>query len=518
MSVRSFPVLILTSLALLPCLAQSRCDETKRPDETKSTDEPSAKPPMTFVTLQLELKDSDGHPIAGAAVRPYGLRSPASPGSHFFWDIDQHGQTTGFSSDEKGIVNLQIPEFVFKGAKTSDVSIVIQHEDFVERQNDYPIVKKPVTITMQRGLKYRVRGIDAATGEPIRSRLFGQFSGRGSGNEWKQLDDGTLRSVAVTDAKKSMWLFHVPEDGPVLFSDMFLLSELKGDEFEKNIPDMKLRPGHRLEGRLDDTVERPVKDGHVVLRACTSISDEARQLSWNDFATINEDGSFTFESVPRDCILMMVAVCDGALSGAALTDELAAAGVPEEDYQKFVSASQVVPFVVRSKGDSSEVVIPMGSTATVSVKVVDQDNKPLVGAAVGMWPNQVFPGFGSNIIGDAWSSAQLAILTNEQRTRVFASRSAENAGTDPAVARVRKDAQQFYNGKTDQNGMVTLKSLPGSSDPSMPLKTEMLVQAKGFKIPDTPDQILGGNVSVQLVAGTTTELMVIMVPENTKSP
>ncbi len=500
----------LTALLVMVLAASAAIGDETTPKESVA----KKTQPTETVVLKVELLDTEGQPVSGASVRPYGLRSDAAPGSHFFWNPEKHGPVTGITSDAKGITSVSVPVFVEGTARTSEVSLQIQHEDYIEVERDFAVQPKTARVSMQRGIKYRVRGIDATTGEPIRSRLFGEFSGRGGAKEWTQLDDGVLRSVAVTDERTAMWLFHVPENGPVLFSDMFLLSQLEGDQFEKNVPDMKLRPGHRLEGRLDDTVERPVKNGHVVLRACTSISDEARQLSWSDFATVKEDGSFTFESVPRDCILMMVAVCDGALSGAALTDELAAAGVPSEDYQQFVSASQAVPFVVRSRGDSSEVVIPMGPTATVSVKVVDQNDQPLAGASVAMWPNQVFPGFGSNIIGDAWSTAQLAILTEEERIRAFGSRFSENAVKDPVLARVQKDGHQFYMGTSNKDGMVTLRSLPGSSDPSMPLKTEMLVQMKGYKIPETPDPILGGNVPVNLVAGQTTELTVRMVPQN----
>lgn len=46
----------------------------------------------------------------------------------------------------------------------------------------------------------------------------------------------------------------------------------------------------------------------------------------------------------------------------------------------------------------------------------------------------------------------------------------------------------------------------------MPLKSEMLVQKKGYRIPDTSDQILSGNVPVELVVGTTKELTVRMEP------
>lgn len=513
---RSLRVLFIACLALLTSDSQAHCDEVKGKDEAQASDENSTKPEKEFVILQLELRDSDEQPIVGASVRPYGLRSPAAEGSHFFWNPNEHGPSTGISSNAEGNVDLKIPKFVFPDGKTSEVSVVIQHEDFIEAQNDFPIGKKPIRISMERGLKYRVRGIDSANGQPIRSRLFGEFSGRGSGNEWKPLDDGTLRSVAVTDARKAMWLFHVPDSGPVLFSDVFLLSQLDGNEFEKQIPDLTLRPGHRLEGRLDDTVERPVKSGHVVLQACTSISDEDSRLTWNDFAKIKEDGSFVFDSVPRDCIVMLVAVCDGGLSGAALTDELAAAGVPPEDYAGFQSASQVVPYVVRSTGESSEIVIPMGQTATVSVSVVDAENKPLAGAEVSMWPNQFFPGSGSNIIGDAWSTSRLATLTQEQRVKAFSIRESD-ADKDPVLSRVRTNAYPFYVGKTDAEGKVTLKSLPGSSDAAMPLTQEVSVQRKGYQVPDVPKQVLGGNVSVKLVAGQTTELTVVMVPEKAEA-
>ena len=98
------------------------------------------------------------------------------------------------------------------------------------------------------------------------------------------------------------------------------------------------------------------------------------------------------DSVPRNSIVMVVAVCDGFLSAAAIPEELDAAGITGKAAESFLAhGSPNLPLVARMNGHLDEWTLPMLATAKCRVTVEDPDGKPLPGTEVSAWPNPHFP-------------------------------------------------------------------------------------------------------------------------------
>jgi hypothetical protein len=403
---------------MLPSAAE--CDEG---EEKQTIASPETIP------LEITINDPNGVPVEGVAITPYALRSTVNPGSHYGWAVERHGKNESVMTDKNGKATIHAPKFVVESDETGVVSITARHDRFVELTSDVAR-GKPVKLSMQPGRRYFVTAIDEDSGVPYKKRLFAQLSGESGVNEWILEDDGTLKSIAVSPNRELLRVFHVPENCPVLFGEPFKASSMPDDELECYLPDMLLSRGKRISGRLDDSVPRPVKNGHVVLRATNTLdrnNEEGKQLSWSDWTPIREDGTFEFESVPPDQIVMLIAVCRGYLSAAASIEELEAAKIPVENHDVFLRSGQSLPLVTRSEEDVTDFVIPMLPTATVRAKVVTLDAKPLAKATVVMWPNQFFPGHGSNIIGEAWSTWRIEILPKDSIKQPWWSRENEAA-------------------------------------------------------------------------------------------
>lgn len=461
--------------------------------------------------LEITINDPEGMPIEGVAITPYALRSTVNPGSHYGWAVDRHGKNESVMTDKNGKATINAPKFVIESDETGVVSIAARHERFVELRTDVAL-GNPVKLSMQPGRRYFVTAIDADSGVPYKKRLFAQLSGDGGGNEWTLEDDGTLKSIAVSPNRELLRVFHVPENGPVLFGEPFKASSMPDDELECYLPDMLLSRGKRISGRLDDSVPRPVKNGHMVLRATNTLdrnNEEGKQLSWSDWTPIREDGTFEFESVPPDQIVMLIAVCRGYLSAAASIEELEAARIPVEHHDDFLRSRRSLPMVTRSEEDVTDFVIPMLPTASVRARVVTPDGKPVPKAEVAMWPNQFFPGGGSNIIGDAWSTWRMEILPKDRLKQPGWSRENEAA---LKLAGVRASCQDFYWVATDDEGLATLTTLPAGF-PGSPVKDSITVIHNDYRIGDDSTPSDKREVSVELIRNQTTEVTIEVQPK-----
>ena len=104
-----------------------------------------------------------------------------------------------------------------------------------------------------------------------------------------------------------------------MFSSPIRWTDLKADKDGGIDLDLKVAPGTRVEGRLDDSVVRPVKRGRVrAFVASPGFGDQAtsqsEELGWEEWADIRPDGSFVFESLPSNEQVEMIAFCDGYFS------------------------------------------------------------------------------------------------------------------------------------------------------------------------------------------------------------
>ena len=397
--------------------------------------------------------------------------------------------------------------------ETGEISLQVDHEGFTSLTQDFAIDKAPIIVRMKRGRRYSLRAIDATTDKLIDKNLFCELSGDGGTNEWKLLDDGTLRSRTVRLERDFLRVIALPDDRPALFSAPFYLGNQQEIIPDCSLPDIPVEPGRQIHGLLDDTVPRPVKNGHVVLKAVntTARGDRDSRLTWSDWAPIDAEGNFHFDSVPRESIVMAVAVCDGYLSSAATPEELDVAGIEGEDAEAFQSSRQILPLVVRLKDDLHDWTLPMLPTSSCRVTVLAPDGSPLPGATVSAWPNQYFPGIGSNVIGDGISNTKALKLSAEQQKQIWAIESQN----EMKQLGVRTDFSTAYLQTTDENGVAVLHTLPGGQ--SSAVKEEIFVEHRDYEMPTSPDHPLRRYAHVELLAEETTEITIQLQPTGTET-
>lgn len=210
---------------------------------------------------------------------------------------------------------------------------------------------------------------------------------------------------------------------------------------------------------------------------------------------------------------MVVAVCDEFFSAAAIPEELDAAGINGKDAESFSThGSQNLPLVARMNENLDDWTLPMLATAKCRVTIEDPDGKPLPGAEVSAWPNQYFPGIGSNVIGSGYRSAKLLKLDpNQRKHRWWAVERRE----EMKLLGVHIDFSEAYMQSTDVNGIAMLHTLPGGRDAV--IKQEIHVQHPEFEQPIAPDAPLRRYAQVELLAEDTAEVTIRMQRKGTET-
>jgi len=205
-----------------------------------------------------------------------------------------------------------------------------------------------------------------------------------------------------------------------------------------------MKPGIRIEGRLDDNVPRPVRNGRVMMDvrpkewpALNVIEDYysydqqyGGRNFWHSYRPINPDGTFVFESVPSgEADLVVLGDGFAAKSEGQLTNRVngvlvkAPAGAIA---QTFPLTAPVTQIVVKTE-----------PTATLEFTARTKNGKPIEGVWVGMWPG-VFRLWGMY----GWMKNNSSETTYRELPQL----------PDPV-----------FGGKTDQNGRLIIRNIPAET-------------------------------------------------------
>ncbi len=393
-----------------------------------------------MLTARILVLDPDGHPLEGATVTQSGLRTKIEPGSHWGWDTEYHGPEPKVVTHADGIAEVPCPKYVQEKLETGQMTWSVNHPEFVTFREDRNVDDDPAEIRLERGFRIAVTAVHADTGEPILKELFASISAGGYA-DWKLHDNGMLVSPVFADTKCVLRVMQMAEGQPILFSDM-----IEVDPSGKSrvlLKDVKLSVGTRVEGRLADSVPRPIKNGHVTAMIVRKPASQVRfnHWSWADRAPINEDGTFLFESLPSNEVLQMIPVCDGWVP-AKPTKESVLQFYPDQVDK--LKSSYSLPQLCALSRETASPILEMDQATSVRVTVLDPDGKPLLNARVRMWPNQLWFNFGTQILGDAFCSRDrlLAVKANQ-------------------LDRIEREFR--YDVSTDDQGVATIHNLPVSA-------------------------------------------------------
>lgn len=358
----------------------------------------SSRVHQVFHDLQVSVVDESGRPINGAILKPDGLREHHNTASHYSWNPEQHGARTLATTDSQGHAILRYPEYVSVDdhLRTVKISFSVNHPDYSPvRPTDFPVDGSGDPIQLRQGARVEVTGFFGEDHRPVKDLVLNL----GGENRWKWVSDRTGRYVCnqVTSGPAMIQAMGLLPDGRVGFSKAQLFQAKAG---EQSILSLELKPGIRLEGRLDESVPRPVRNGRVVIcvrppELPAFEPDRYYKLRikygdfhpWSTHQVIDEDGRFVFESLPPGEASLTVHG-DGFCSKAgALVPEGAVPpsgfGVP----QSFPLVAPVTHYTVETE-----------ATSTIRFRVVDLKGVPVRGATLYMDPNVLL--LGTGIFGD----------------------------------------------------------------------------------------------------------------------
>jgi beta-lactamase regulating signal transducer with metallopeptidase domain/protocatechuate 3,4-dioxygenase beta subunit len=433
-----------------PPLADLPQPQAKTADETRK--QAADSPPIQF-EFRFQVVTTKGNPVVGATVRPWAV-SLAWQGSSFSLDEKQFPPQ---KTDAQGVVRIVFPSVgVLRDLHERDIFAVSLRVD----HPDHPVWSNYVAVG---GDENRVVLSDSTTVEirahrtnetallrrlyPIQEAPF---------TDWSEADGVlTLRRVDLTSDRTSRWLriVHVPEKGLAWFSDLLDLKAKPGNPIAI---DATMQTSVRVEGRLTDRVPRPIKNGRIqamIVDVQGKGREASRAWTWSAAAPIADDGTFLLDSLPANDNLQLVALCDGWVSSAPTASELSDYSKQNDFavlYPVGPEDTNVVPRLYRLDGHVTKPVIPMDRTGICEVTVVDEDGRPISGAAVGFSPNQIFYHYGSTLVGGS------ADMLTAIRTALA---SGSHEAIPPAI-----DRWAVYSATTDARGVAIVRDLPAGKE------------------------------------------------------
>ena len=387
--------------------------------------------------------------------------------------------------DERHLHKKTLSNLLKFGIKT--LYVTVEHPDHPIRNGSIDPLR-PAPIRLADSDTIEIRG--HRTGQIAALQHFYPLLGvnkrlQGSPPNWSQAADGllTIFCVDVTSIQPTRWLriVHLPDEGPAWFSDLIDLVAQKRNPISI---DAELKPGVRFEGRLDDSVPRPVKNGHVVGKLADGRIAPENDLHLEFAAEVAADGTFIFESIPANEPLQLVAVCDGWVSSSPTDDQIVEyckqwiqGGLfadPRRFGQRFVCAQIVLPAEQADKPT-----ILMQPTAACEVTVQDDQGQPIPGATVSFTATYFFYGPGNSSVGRGVDSLKFirdALKTGKHQDfyKFWVAQSNENRAK--------------YSATTNASGIAVVSTLPAGPTDADPVGRDstFFVSRDGYQVTANP--------------------------------
>lgn len=439
---------------------------------------------VEMLTTVIKVEDEEGNPIAGAVITPDGLRAEKG-GGHYFWRADRHGEPPTVITNTQGLVEVAYPKYANEKIETSSISFLINHPDFCPDRPFYNIDETDKPVVLKRGATLRVSGYLESKGDLL-TGIYPQLGrGRLYSDSWRQSQKGVYETHQLPPGPHYIRLAYLPEDGIAYFSDAKKFEAEKGKTYEF---DLQLKPGVRLEGLLDETVPRPVRNGRVVAAAhplnhphhserlrkrFTDPSVDPGYLHWRIWREVKKDGTFTFESLPHGEV-ELIAICDGYISKN-----------PPEEENNYFGIAQTWPL----KSPVTRAELKMKPAARCEIEVLDEQGQPVKAAQVVFSPNIQWHSGGAQIFATPFNWSDLLRAGGKMSSDKW--------------AKVSEVAD--FQAISDESGIAVVPNLPEGKRHFAVLHPQYQLPAKtGYAL--LPSRV----AEVELSAGQTAKVTVTM--------
>lgn len=426
---------VVTLLLFAVCVLPTALIITSRKSNAIAGEQDSSgsNPPIEMKPFKLTLVDEEKNPIAGAIVTAAGLRIEESPSSGCSWPTNVAPKNE-FVTDQDGVVEVQYPvKFGAPGSWMTTTRLIfrVRHALFAGAEVEVDAALGKAEHRLTQGCRAVFRGVDSS-GAAIRDFAVHLTAGRSGDPIWKR-KPGEISSGGLPEGKLQAMLVSPSADGLHRFSDLLTFTCQPGKETALN--DVELRPGMQIRGELSQNVTRPIKNGTVYVWRLPKPAGEPYSnepsLGWGEGASIAEDGTFEFPSLPRGGKIQLIALCDGWV-------------VEGLEHGLVVGTEMTIDEPQLLANHMEGVIVPMKPTASAEIEVLDPDGKPLAGATVSCWPNQSMKLCGATVLGNCYPYIRVM----------------ESQIAGAPVPKADLPANPRYNQKTDEKGKVILRDIP----------------------------------------------------------
>ena len=446
--------MVVFSLALQALMIQSAVGQS---DDDKKLD----KPKLELLECEVRVTDPDGNPVENATISRVSIASSTQS-----WDAGLLGPVRRAQTNSDGIAKLPFPEVFRNKLEIISLDCIVDHPDFVLSFNQCDVKDAPAEIRLERGFRIALSAKNSITGQPVKEDLYAVTNSTGLGfarqADWNLKKNGMLVSGVYPKQKCFLRVMQFAEGQPTLFSDMITIEP--GKQSRILLRDIELSVGSRLEGKLDPSVKRPVKNGRVVgcVDRLLEPGDPRTNWGWSDSATIKADGSFVFESLPRDVVWEMIAVCDEWVPDQPRPESIKRYFPKIVTHLTAEASRRRLPQFVMLSGDEVSATLRMIPAASVTATFVGPDGKPITGVKTVMWPMQYWTGRGARLLGWVAPSRDFVAATSRGEK-------------DQRSAEMKKDDR--FHSKSDASGICKIKNLP-------PGKSKLYVFHDKFQLPN----------------------------------
>ena len=398
---------------------------------------------VDFKKVLVVVQDEDGKPIEGATVLPTGFRVKGIHGADAYgWNKKLFGPPEKAITDSEGKAYVKYPVESIPEEKefTGELILVVSHPEFASVFiQSYSVDSPEQPIQLTRGIHLEVSGYLASNRQPV-TNLIPTLTEWVPPEDWQKIGNGVFAFNKLSPGGHLLQLMGQLPSGEIVYSDTMAFKAEKGKPCHFA---MEMKPGIRLEGRIDDHVPRPVKNGRVmidvrpkeypVLNVIDDYYDADKNYGgrdfWHSYRPINEDGNFVFESVPP-----------GTADVVVLGDGFASKTVGQ--LQNRVNGSLVkgptmaIPQAFPLVSPVTKIEVTTEPTATLAFTATTQSGKPIAGVGVGMWPAafRMRGMFG-------W---------------------VKNSSEEP-YREIPHLSDPVFNGQTDKNGRLVIQNLPAET-------------------------------------------------------
>jgi hypothetical protein len=386
---------------------------------------------VQFKRFLIVVQDEDGKPIEGATIRPDGFRVKGIHAADAYgWNKQLFGEPTNSITDKDGKAYVKYPLMGIPEEKelTKVIVFSVSHPGFsTVRPQEYSVDSPEEPIRLARGIHLEVSGYFGSDRQPVIELVPKINQEMLHSQDWQKKDNGVLAMDKLSAGGHLLQLMGRLPSGDIVYSDTVAFDAEKGQSYNFNL---EMKPGIRIEGRIDDRVPRPVTNGHVIIAvrppqfpAWTNFEEVNPVFKkygdvnfWRSYRPIADDGTFVFESVPL-----------GGLDVTAIGD-----GFVSQNGGEYV-ANFAVPQPFPLVAPVTKIEVATEPTATLELTAKTSDGSPIEGATVSLYPNVLRIG---GIFGMLHKSSEEPFRTMTPLTNM------------PFLA------------KTDENGVAVIRNVP----------------------------------------------------------